>query len=105
MTSVGYVPEETGSSLLDSRASGAVSFMQIYDSVCQTIASSGHRRGAQMGVLRIDHPDIEQFITAKNNGTALTGFNISVGVTDEFMKCLEKKEPFPYSLTVGYTKR
>lgn len=80
---------------LDSRASGAVSFMQIYDAVCQTIASSGHRRGAQMGVLRIDHPDIEQFITAKNDGTSLTGFNISVGVTDEFMKCLEKKQSFP----------
>ena len=80
---------------LDSRASGAVSFMQIYDAVCQTIASSGHRRGAQMGVLRVDHPDIEQFITAKNDGTSLTGFNISVGVTDEFMRCLEKKEPFP----------
>ena len=80
---------------LDSRASGAVSFMQIYDAVCQTIASSGHRRGAQMGVLRIDHPDIEQFITAKNDGTSLSGFNISVGVTDEFMRCLEKGEPFP----------
>ena len=80
---------------LDSRASGAVSFMQIYDAVCQTIASSGHRRGAQMGVLRIDHPDIEQFITAKNDGTSLTGFNISVGVTDEFMKCLKDKKPFP----------
>jgi len=80
---------------LDSRASGAVSFMQIYDAVCQTIASSGHRRGAQMGVLRIDHPDIEQFITAKNDGTSLSGFNISVGVTDEFMRCLEKGESFP----------
>ena len=80
---------------LDSRASGAVSFMQIYDAVCQTIASSGHRRGAQMGVLRIDHPDIEQFITAKNDGTSLSGFNISVGVTDQFMRCLEKGEPFP----------
>ena len=80
---------------LDSRASGAVSFMQIFDAVCQTIASSGHRRGAQMGVLRVDHPDIEQFITAKNDGTSLTGFNISVGITDEFMRCLEKKEPFP----------
>ena len=80
---------------LDSRASGAVSFMQIYDAVCQTIASSGHRRGAQMGVLRIDHPAIEQFITAKNDGTSLSGFNISVGVTDQFMRCLEKGEPFP----------
>ena len=105
MTSVGYVPEVIVSSLLDSRASGAVSFMQIFDAVCQTIASSGHRRGAQMGVLRVDHPDIEQFITAKNDGTSLTGFNISVGITDEFMRCLEKKEPFPYSLKVGYTKR
>lgn len=80
---------------LESLASGAVSFMGIFDSVCQTIASSGHRRGAQMGVLRIDHPDIEQFITAKNNSDKLTGFNISVGVTDEFMKHLETGEPFP----------
>jgi ribonucleoside-diphosphate reductase alpha chain len=70
---------------LDSRSSGAVSFMGIFDSVCQTIASSGHRRGAQMGVLRIDHPDIEQFIAAKHNSDKLTGFNISVGLTDKFM--------------------
>ena len=48
-----------------------------------------------MGVLRIDHPDIEQFITAKNNGSDLTGFNISVGVTDKFMRCLEDGEQFP----------
>lgn len=80
---------------LDSKASGAVSFMQIYDAVCQTIASSGHRRGAQMGVLRIDHPDIEQFLTAKHNSDKLTGFNISIGVTDKFMRCLENGEPFP----------
>ena len=70
---------------LDSKSSGPVSFMRIFDAVCQTIASSGHRRGAQMGVLRIDHPDIEAFITAKNDGSSLTGFNVSVGVTDEFM--------------------
>ena len=80
---------------LDSKASGPVSFMQIFDAVCQTIASSGHRRGAQMGVMRIDHPDIEQFITAKQNSDKLTGFNISIGVTDLFMECLEKKKPFP----------
>ena len=80
---------------LDSKASGAVSFMGIFDSVCQTIASSGHRRGAQMGVLRIDHPDIEQFITAKQNSHSLTGFNISVGVTDKFMECLLENKPFP----------
>ena len=73
---------------LDSQSSGPVSFMAIFDAVCQTIASSGHRRGAQMGVMRIDHPDIEDFITAKRNSDRLTGFNISVGVTDKFMKCL-----------------
>ena len=69
--------------------------MGIFDSVCQTIASSGHRRGAQMGVLRIDHPDIEQFITAKHNSDKLTGFNISVGVTDKFMNHLAEGKPFP----------
>ena len=80
---------------LDSKSSGPVSFMRIFDAICQTIASSGHRRGAQMGVLRIDHPDIEQFITAKNDGQSLTGFNVSVGVTNEFMSCLENNWQFP----------
>ena len=79
---------------LESRSSGPVSFMGIFDSICQTIASSGHRRGAQMGVLRIDHPDIETFISAKQNSDKLTGFNISVGVTDEFMQHLKAKTPF-----------
>jgi ribonucleoside-diphosphate reductase alpha chain len=63
---------------LDSKSSGPVSFMGIFDAVCRTIASAGHRRGAQMGVLRVDHPDIEEFITAKNNSDTLTQFNISV---------------------------
>ena len=79
---------------LDSKASGPVSFMGIFDAVCQTIASSGHRRGAQMGVIRIDHPDIMEFINAKHNSDKLTGFNISVGVTDEFMRCLDESRPF-----------
>ena len=77
---------------LDSKSSGPISFMGIFDAVCQTIASSGHRRGAQMGVLRVDHPDIMEFIQAKRNTTQLTGFNVSVGITDKFMEAVEREE-------------
>lgn len=79
---------------LDSLSSGAVSFMGIYDAVCATVSSAGHRRGAQMGVLRIDHPDIEEFIRAKQNSHRLTNFNVSVGVTDEFMQRLKEDGEF-----------
>ena len=77
---------------LDSQSSGPISFMGIFDAVCQTIASSGHRRGAQMGVLRVDHPDIREFIRAKRNSSSLTGFNVSVGITDAFMEALQSEE-------------
>lgn len=70
---------------LQSRSSGPISFMEIFDAVCRCTSSSGHRRGAQMGVLRIDHPDIFEFIHAKQNETFLRGFNLSIAVTDEFM--------------------
>lgn len=109
---------------LQSHSSGPLSFMHIFDAICKCVASSGHRRGAQMGVMRVDHPDIEEFIHAKQPGKdvqplwdlvaelpegaqkqqlimslqqtlKLTGFNVSVAITDKFMECVASGEPFP----------
>jgi ribonucleoside-diphosphate reductase alpha chain len=79
---------------LNSRSSGPLSFMGIFDAVCKTISSAGHRRGAQMGVLRVDHPDIAEFIRVKTNSHALTQFNLSVGVTDKFMEAVKEGNEF-----------
>jgi len=80
---------------LGSRSSGPIMFMGIFNEVCRATASAGNRRGAQMGVMPIWHPDIEKFIHMKQNQDKLTGFNISVGITNEFMDCLKTGRLFP----------
>ena len=79
---------------LDSVSSGPLSFMKVFDSVCGTVSSAGHRRGAQMGCLRVDHPDIEAYVHAKTNQTEYTNFNLSILVTDKFMQAVEADDTF-----------
>jgi ribonucleoside-diphosphate reductase alpha chain len=74
------------------QATGPVGFLRVYDRAFGEIAQGGTRRGANMGVLRVDHPDIEEFINCKTDENAITNFNISVGITDAFMEAVEKNE-------------
>lgn len=76
-------------------ASGPVSFMDVWDAMCRTIMSAGHRRGAMMGVMRCDHPDIEHFIDAKAERGRLTNFNLSVLITDAFMEAVDTGGEWP----------
>jgi ribonucleoside-diphosphate reductase alpha chain len=87
-----------------STASGPVSFMSIWDTMCATLLSTGIRRGAMMAVLRCDHPDILEFISVKSSATALRHFNLSVLVTNEFMQAVENDSEWDLIFPIEHGK-
>ncbi|MDY6770634.1 MAG: adenosylcobalamin-dependent ribonucleoside-diphosphate reductase [Candidatus Nanohaloarchaea archaeon] len=75
-------------------ASGPMSFMEVFDTTCGTVKQGGKRRGAQMGIMRVDHPDVLRFIVSKRDEETLTNFNISVGLTEDFMEAVKNDEEY-----------
>src|ERR1700744_291136 len=87
-------PKGAGVAGVGADASGPVSFMDVWDAMCRTIMSAGSRRGAMMATLRVDHPDIEAFIDAKRTPGRLSMFNLSVTVSDDFMRAVSDDGPW-----------
>ena len=77
-------------------ASGPMTFQQVFDTMCGTIKQGGKRRGAQMGIMRIDHPDVLRFVTSKRKEGNLSNFNISVGLTEDFMEAVKNDEDYTF---------
>ncbi|MDD9977317.1 MAG: adenosylcobalamin-dependent ribonucleoside-diphosphate reductase, partial [Boseongicola sp.] len=90
-------PKGAGVKGVAADASGPLSFMDVWDAMCRTIMSAGSRRGAMMATMRCDHPDIEDFITAKSDPARLRNFNVSVLVTDPFMEAVKADGPWELS--------